>query len=184
MQVRVRQKKTSVSLWMVFSQCYWWDTLSVSLSTHTHRHTNSILTERRLRWESRWIECQYFNGVLILYKTGSSKQIPRHVVACWSVSLSLSLSIRVCLSNFWRNEKLQPSENWNSLRFKMLVHLKWNLFWWTKLCTKQQLKTHLLNDFIGLKSSHQNNWEGPLDDMFVKYLIQHDLSEINFTVSA
>lgn len=69
---------------------------ALSLS-HTHTrifvHTHMRLG---LRWRSCTFECHWFNGVLISYKTGSCKQIPQHVVTCWSISLS-SFAIRVCL---------------------------------------------------------------------------------------
>lgn len=71
---------------------------ALSLS-HTHTHTRMFVhTHMRLglRWRSCTFECHWFNGVLISYKTGSCKQIPQHVVTCWSISLS-SFAIRVCL---------------------------------------------------------------------------------------
>lgn len=87
---------------------------SLSLSLSLSRSCTHTYSGRAQVRNLCVFECQCFNGVLILYKTGSSKQIPQHVAACWSASLSFSLSFRVCLCDLWRNEVSQQSGNWNS----------------------------------------------------------------------
>lgn len=72
--------------------------------THDYTHTHTYIPGRAQVRKLCLFECQYFNGVLILYKKESGKQIPQHVAACWSKSLSSSFSIKVCLCDLWCNE--------------------------------------------------------------------------------